>query len=526
MKRLVCVLVLLAAHGLGQAAANPGDLLHRAVALAREQKYEAAKMLLAQGRELFPADKRFPIELAGIAYREHNFNAARRELHRALKLDAHDRYANDFLGTLYFENGNLPAALQYWNRIGKPVLQAVEFAPAPDPNPLLRERTFDFSGGQVLTTVRLEQTNANLERLDILSDVAYRLAPAAGDRFDLIVESAPQTLGLSSWWGRFLPWLRELSYQGVAPEFLNAGGKAQNVRALLRWDPNKRRATASFEKPWNENPRFEEHFFADIRDELWDVPYIANGIRLLRGEAAGDVAIGLTPQLQWTLGATITGRTYARAPASSLFRNGFTATIDNRFDYRLWADSDLRINVNAFALLNTGRFFANASSRIVTARGGLDATWSGTGDRWQLREHAETGRTSGAVPIDGQFMLSMERDNDPDLWLRGYIGTLNGRKGSGPIGSSYAISRTDIRRRVLEFPFIRVRAGPFFDAGAVRSHVIAGRGLLTCSGLEADVHTASGMRLTVIYGHAFTGGGNVFYTAVYPLAISRQRRSQ
>ena len=47
------------------------------------------------------------------------------DLHRALQLDPKDEYANEFLATVYFLEGNLEAALKYWNRVGKPQIAEV-----------------------------------------------------------------------------------------------------------------------------------------------------------------------------------------------------------------------------------------------------------------------------------------------------------------------------------------------------------------------------------------------------------------
>ena len=43
-------------------------------------------------------------------------------LRRALRLAPRDDYTNNFLATIYFLEGNLDAALKYWNRSGKPLL--------------------------------------------------------------------------------------------------------------------------------------------------------------------------------------------------------------------------------------------------------------------------------------------------------------------------------------------------------------------------------------------------------------------
>src|SRR5205085_1950598 len=76
-------------------------------------------------------DPRFLTELAGVSYKQNNFSAAKRELRGALRLNSQDAYTLEFLGTIYFVEGNLEAALKYWNRIDKPRLRNVTVEPAP-----------------------------------------------------------------------------------------------------------------------------------------------------------------------------------------------------------------------------------------------------------------------------------------------------------------------------------------------------------------------------------------------------------
>ena len=70
-------------------------------------------------------DKRFPVELAGVAFKQKRYPEAAAWLRRGLKIDPTDAYAKDFLGTVYFLQGNLEAALKYWNRIDKPQIESV-----------------------------------------------------------------------------------------------------------------------------------------------------------------------------------------------------------------------------------------------------------------------------------------------------------------------------------------------------------------------------------------------------------------
>lgn len=100
---------------------SPGDFgLYRGVALAHLQRWGEAQKALEASLAHNPRDARLMIELAGLAYREKRFKEAKNHLHHALKADPGDEYANDLLGSVYFLEGNLEAALAYWNRVKKP----------------------------------------------------------------------------------------------------------------------------------------------------------------------------------------------------------------------------------------------------------------------------------------------------------------------------------------------------------------------------------------------------------------------
>src|SRR6185437_15631755 len=99
------------------------DHYQRGMELAGKGSWREAREELLAGSVESPRDKRFMIELAGVEYRLGDRNLARNYLRRALDLDPADTYAIDFIATLYFLDGNAEAALQYWNRIGKPRIQ-------------------------------------------------------------------------------------------------------------------------------------------------------------------------------------------------------------------------------------------------------------------------------------------------------------------------------------------------------------------------------------------------------------------
>src|SRR5438034_7617345 len=93
---------------------------YRGLALARLQRWEEARQAFESGRQKSPADKRFPLELAGVFFQMHNLPDAKAHLAAALKLDSQDAYAHEFLASIHLLEGNLEAAIQHWNRVGRP----------------------------------------------------------------------------------------------------------------------------------------------------------------------------------------------------------------------------------------------------------------------------------------------------------------------------------------------------------------------------------------------------------------------
>ncbi|MBV9084153.1 MAG: hypothetical protein JOZ62_15865, partial [Acidobacteriaceae bacterium] len=258
---------------------SPSVLFYQGLALARLRQFGQARSVLRQGRKLYPGDKRFPIELAGVAYRENDNRSAKKNLHAALKLDASDRYTNDFLATLYLLDGNVEAALKYWNRIDKPLIESVRFRPRPRLDPVLRERMFEISGGQVFTSNRLLLTEANADRLGIFSNVSFDVLPRADERFDVAVRTTSLSQPFSGWMGRVLPMLRQLPYEALAIDVDNVRGRGIDFESFGRWDSNKRRLNFVVSGPLHLNPHIVYSYSLDLRDEVWDLRQTYRGLR-------------------------------------------------------------------------------------------------------------------------------------------------------------------------------------------------------------------------------------------------------
>ena len=499
--------------------------LYQGLSLAQLGELDDARKALLTGYRNYPRDARFAEELAGIAYRDKNRREAKRWLRRALARNPGSEYANDFMGLLFLADGNLRAAIKYWNRIGKPLLQDVRLDPVPAVNPLLLDRALAASPGQVLSVDRLQMTQANLDRFGVLAGSRFDLTPRQDQRFDLTLRAAGGVGNFGGWAGRILPYASGLPYQTVFIDIPNIGQSATALSTLARWDSNKRRVAIGLTGPVRLNPRWTYRLGVDARDEIWDLsaPYFTSpgglsGLNLRKIEAGGEFEYGLTSRLAWTTGLWVEKRDFRNHDQEPIFANSWSAQFRNGLKYLLWNWPEQRVRADASVHLDTGRVLTVTPGREVIARGAISANWlpHARNDDLSVHLHLDGGRIFGTAPFDDYFMLGMERDNDTDLWLRGHVGTRNGRKGSAPMGTRYVLLQTEINRTVFKLPFVRVQLGPFLDSGSVADSTAAfgSRGNMTDSGVQAKVETPGSFTWSLVYGRDLRDGRGVFYTSV------------
>ncbi|HET9178994.1 MAG TPA: tetratricopeptide repeat protein [Terriglobia bacterium] len=500
---------------------------YRGLAFAALERWTEAQAALAAGETKYPQDKRFPEELAGVAFKRQRFPEAERHLHRALKLDPHDRYAINFLGTIYFLGGNLEAALKYWNRIGKPQINQITTDPQLRIDPALLDRAFTCSPASVLT---LEQYRTTLERLGQLGVFsAYRLdlAPAAegSEKFDLTL-SVVETNG----WGRskagtMISVLRGLPYETVYPEFYNLRHSALNIHSLFRWDSQKRRAFVSVSAPLAGNPKFRYRFYADGRNENWNIsrtfiqpvlPVAAFNLEKLElGAGFGSIASG---RWTWDLGMSVSDRRFRNLPSGASTRdpvltNGAAAEVRARSNYALIRIPEKRFRLDSGAQAAVGNFYAKDFGRFATVQGSLAAHWlpQARGDDFEIAEGFYAGKTFGRVPFDDLFMLGLERDNN--LPLRAHIGTENGQKGNAPLGRDYLLSNWEVNKDLYTNAWIELRLAPFLDTGRAydRQDGFGSRQWLWDTGASLKLKVLGGVALVFTYGKDLRTGRNTFY---------------
>jgi len=271
-------------QGLRPVASRNADLnYYYGIALAQLGDYsEAAHALLAGSRQQ-PRDKRFPIELAGIAFKQKNYSQAEHWLRRALKLDPSDSYANDFAGTVYFLEENLPAALKYWNRVNRPVIETLREEPELRIRPELLDRAFAFAPASVLRLPELLTSETRIEGLGIFPVYKFQLNALPDRQFDLVFRATERNgFGVNKW-DALLSTFRGVFYETIYPEYFNLHGGATNFTSLLRWDSQKRRAFAEISGQLWQNPKFRYAGVVDLRNENWDVVTSFTGSATLLG---------------------------------------------------------------------------------------------------------------------------------------------------------------------------------------------------------------------------------------------------
>lgn len=509
----------------GCALHAPDLTYYRGLALAKLKRWAEAKAAFERGRHERPRDKRFPIELAGIAFLQHQNGEAKRDLHAALRIDPRDAYANNFVATLYALDNNLPAALKYWNRIGKPQIHAIDLPPHAAVDPLLLRRAFVFSPGSMLRLSEFRTTRALLDSLGVFTRPEMRLTPTGSEAFD-----ASFTGGLKPGLGGTkledaLTLLRGTPYSTVYPEWLNIHHRAINFTSLLRWDPNKERVEATFSEPVHANPAWRARFQLDARRENWNLAHTffaaaapVDQMQLEKIDGAAELLHAASGRFRWTMGVNASGRTYRNAhwnnaSAARFFRNGFALEYTAAAQALLLAFPEHRLTFEGDASARLGKLFVRDSNPFAQGEAGIQAHLfpRARGDDYEMTGRLRAGTTLGTAPFDDLFILGLERDND--LWLRAHIGTEDGKKGSAPLGSRYTLANWDDFKNVYQNGFVSVELGPFFDAGNITdpTHHFGSREWLFDAGLELKVRVLGGATVELFFGKDLRTGHTAFY---------------
>jgi len=507
-----------------QTASTPDLEYYRGSALAQLGRWEDARRALRAGRRLAPEDKRFAQELAGVAFKQKRLPESAAWLRRALRIDPADAYANDFLGTVYFLQGNLEAALKYWNRVGKPQTERVTPDHPLKIRPELLDHALTLSPAAPLALSDLLTSRARVEGLGVFFDPAFQLAARDDGNFDVILN-----LQERNGWGNnagetLLSTFRGVAYLTIYPEYFNLHQSAINITSLVRFDSQKRRVTADVSGPLNGNTKRRYRIGVDLRNENWAIRDSSTGFAPtmealnLRREAAGaEVSALESGRWDWSAGVELSHRDYrsvdpGTALTPSLLFEGTQLKQVSHLHYELWRDPDHRLVIRSSASSQLARIWSQPAEVFAKLQGSCSAQWfpKAEGDDYQMQVQVRGGGMAGSSPFDELFMLGLERDND--LWMRAHIGTRDGRKGSAPLGDRYFLMNSEVDKRLYSNGFLSLKLSPFLDTGKITDPAsqLGSRLWLWDAGLQAKVRVL-GLGLNFSWGKDLVTGNNAFY---------------
>jgi len=507
---------------------SPDWLLYRGLALAHLERREEARAAFGAGRALAPRDPRFSEELAGIAYQEKDFATAKRELRRALALEEHDNYANNFLASIYYQEGNLEAALKYWNRVGKPKLDDLTYQPRPKLRPLLLDRAFTFSPGNEWSREAYLTTQARLDMLDVYPRMFFELQAHEDDSFALVFHGAEQTGLGGNKWLEAVSLLRDLPFQSVDPEFYNLNRTGLNWTFSYRWDDQKRRVFTEFASPLYQNPKFRYRIYFEGRNENWNLsntifptnPQLAT-LNLERIASGAEIRFVESGRWQWTAGAEYTYREFRSLQgvsnaAAPFFTNGSSVAVRSSVQRWLIRFPERRFTFDSRASGELGTFFRDPLGRYGQLQGTLAARWlpKARGDDYETQVSLHAGRTIGDVPFDQLFTLGFDRDTP--LWLRGHPGLQDGQKGNAPLGRDFLLFNSETDKIIYRNGLVTLKLGPFLDTGKTydSSTFFGSPKWLWDTGVQTKIKVLGQFQVVLCYGKDLRFGRNSFFTTV------------
>jgi tetratricopeptide (TPR) repeat protein len=500
------------------------ECFYRGLALSRLKRWELAHQAFEAGRRLAPGDPRFPRELAGTLFQLKRNARAKHWLRKALKLDANDAYAQNFLATLYFLDENLEAALKYWNIAQKPLVDQIGSSPQPRLKADLLDRAFAMAPASPLLLGHFRNTQAWLEHLEIFPSYRFELRPKAGEQFDLLFHPIE-----NNGWGKTADRLFSIA-QGIPTltaylDLFYLKAQAINLESRVRFDAQKRRAFTEISAPPGGRPSWRGRFYTDARKENWDLSrsYLRDAplpgdLRLRRLAAGLELDHRVNWNWEWKGGFEVSYRDFYNPPPVSsesegLFTPGVALKYLASVDKKLWRSPEHRLLVQSTAGLEAGKLFRGGSQRFTKLQAGLEAEWlpQAKDDDYRVTSRFRAGHASGQLPFDELFIFGLERDND--LWLRGHIATQDGKRGSGFLGQDFMLWNSEMEKRIFRIPFLDVRLGPAVDTGKIydKDHNFGSGAWLTDLGVLLKARFRHNVTIIFSYGKDLQTGRNGFY---------------
>jgi hypothetical protein len=287
------------------------------------------------------------------------------------------------------------------------------------------------------------------------------------------------------------------------------GDAGVTLAALYRFDAQRRRASLTYSSPLNGNPKIRYSLYTDARSETWNIGQPTD-FRVRRIAAGAAVRLLPFDRFSWDTSAEVTGRSFPGAPQ---FVSGPSITHSIAFRYRVLNVPDHRLTADFRGAWETGRIFDRSSGGMFARTDwSVRGQWfpKPRGTDYQVLVRLSAGAVMGKAPLDELFMLTYDRDYD--LPLRGHDSTLNGKRGSAPIGRRYVLANVDFYKTIWRPSLVTFDIGPVLDIGRIWDQIAPmERGkVLVDAGAQLRLGLPGGFQVILSYARDLRGGAGAF----------------
>lgn len=223
--------------------------LNRAIEEIRERGVDHADALLADVQNACPNAAGPLRELSGVRFAQRRWHDASTLARDALRLDPHDAYALDVLGSSLFMQDDPAGALRAWNQIGKPRVNRVRIDGLHHTRYQTVAELLAIQPNMLLTAELFERARRRLGELPDRTATRLAVRPEA-DGFAtvevVVVELASVPAGAAAWAGTAA---RAATSREIATALPGADGQGDVWSASWRWWANRPGVTVGFAAP-------------------------------------------------------------------------------------------------------------------------------------------------------------------------------------------------------------------------------------------------------------------------------------
>ena len=495
--------------------------LYLGIAYGHMKEYPKAEDTLNEGSTRYSQDPRFHNELAGVYLANNNVDSAKSELRRALSADPNNNYASDLLATIDMSEGEVQAALQSWNKTGRPVVADILHNYYLSFGSWVVRKGVAFHPASVLRYSEWKTTESQLLETGNFANVGLEIEPTQiPDQYTAVVRTTPKTNTLG---GLVFGIVKGAPFSTSYLDFWNIQNSGINFNGNYRWDTDRRRAEGRFKIPLPIDGLLQLEVGDTWRSERWDLSPVIRPEARPRARfdyRANILSVNFKtiPHYRVEIGG---GFEYRNRGASGDLPELFT---DSRNTGKWTLETNLRLtddryqnrlHLEGFAARRSILGDTNFSGGVVE----LDNRFMLSKDsRTYLNWTIKAGASGGHLPVEDYFVLGL--DANPRNLLRGHTAAEHGRYGRGPMGTGFALANFDIDRRIttiplfntFNIPLVTVKWDVFLDAAKTydRNRIFQ-QGKLwldTGAGLRFETPTTS---FNLVYGRSLRDGTGVLF---------------